>query len=203
MQYSVTISDAEKRIKSAELKLIITKNDSLTLLKIQNIGTLRIYKKKKGASIDYSQIPAHFKQRIMDIVEPIKQEKVLGIDESGKGDYFGPLVIAGAYVKEPHRIRALGVMDSKRLNDEKILKLAKEIKKHCLINVVKIGPQRYNEMYAQVKNLNKLLAWGHSTVIELPLGAGENVKIAAKQFIKQNGMENLVKVAKLHFKVLD
>jgi ribonuclease HIII len=95
----------------------------------------------------------------------------LGIDESGKGDFFGPLVIAGVFVDGdlPRRLLDLGVKDSKQItSDQKALDLADEIKE--LVgprwNAVTISPERYNELYVKFRNLNRLLAWGHAKVIE-------------------------------------
>lgn len=92
----------------------------------------------------------------------------IGIDESGKGDFFGPLCVAGVYVKEEQFaiLQSLGVKDSKSLTDSTIRKLATEIKKVCLYHIVKINPHKYNEIYENFKNLNRLLAWGHATAIE-------------------------------------
>lgn len=93
-----------------------------------------------------------------------------GIDESGKGDFFGPLVIAGVYV-DGESARALldaGVMDSKRIaSAAKIGKLAEVVRRTRGVreSVVMIRPERYNEMYGSFRNLNELLAWGHATVI--------------------------------------
>lgn len=94
--------------------------------------------------------------------------ELIGTDESGKGDYFGPLVIAGVYANAEmkERLRQLGAADSKTLSDVKIGKLSEEIVKVCKYSVVTIGNKRYNEMYGKIKNLNKLLAWGHARVIE-------------------------------------
>ena len=94
-----------------------------------------------------------------------------GIDESGKGDFFGPLVIAGVYV-DPAIARNLldaGVCDSKRISsDDRIRTLAKAIRgiPHLAHETVLISPRRYNELYRQMGNLNRLLAWGHAAVIE-------------------------------------
>ena len=63
-------------------------------------------------------------------------------------------------------LQALGVKDSKTLSDGMIQKIAKGIKKECLYHIVKINPQKYNELYKQFGNLNRLLAWGHATTIE-------------------------------------
>lgn len=91
----------------------------------------------------------------------------IGVDEAGKGDYFGYLVIAAVYVDDENRLRALGVKDSKKLLDAKIAVLAKEIKKICKYDVVKISPEKYNQLHKKFRfNLNKLLAWGHARAIE-------------------------------------
>lgn len=94
-----------------------------------------------------------------------------GIDESGKGDYFGPLVIAGAYTDGPvaRALKAAGVMDSKRISSAKrIRELAAKIREvpGIATSVVAIGPERYNQMFDSFGNLNRLLAWGHAKVIE-------------------------------------
>ena len=94
--------------------------------------------------------------------------KWIGSDESGKGDYFGPLVVAGVLVDNEisELLKNLGVKDSKKLSDNSISKLAREISKLCHHSIVTIGPERYNELYNEIRNLNCLLAWGHSRAIE-------------------------------------
>ncbi|NBV87234.1 MAG: ribonuclease HIII [Verrucomicrobia bacterium] len=104
-------------------------------------------------------------------VVPEEFEPHFGIDESGKGDFFGPLVIAGAYV-DPEIARRwiqAGIQDSKLIkSDVRIRKLAGAIlgTSQCVTSVVVIGPERYNELYRKFGNLNRLLAWGHARVIE-------------------------------------
>jgi len=92
----------------------------------------------------------------------------IGLDESGKGDYFGPLVIGAVFVDEQaeDRLIALGVRDSKLLTDNRMLVMAEEIKSLCPHFVVPIEPKRYNELYDKVQNLNRLLAWGHAWTLE-------------------------------------
>lgn len=90
----------------------------------------------------------------------------IGVDESGKGDYFGPLVIAACYVGPEHLAELEGVKDSKKLTDKTSIQLAIQIKKTCPHAVVAIGPTKYNELYAKNKNLNRLLSWGHAQAIE-------------------------------------
>jgi ribonuclease HIII len=94
-----------------------------------------------------------------------------GIDESGKGDFFGPLVIAGCYVNREvtHDFLAAGIQDSKRIgSDQRIRDLSDMIRDTpgAAYNVVLIGPEKYNQLYRKFGNLNELLAWGHARVIE-------------------------------------
>lgn len=95
-----------------------------------------------------------------------------GIDESGKGDFFGPLVIAGVSVtpETGAQLRELGVCDSKKISsDKKIAALAAEIKRIAgreNIAVIHFKMETYNRLYHQFGNLNRLLAWGHAAVIE-------------------------------------
>jgi ribonuclease HIII len=213
------------------------------------------------------------------------QGTYIGTDESGKGDYFGPLVVAGVLVtdKTAAILIELGVMDSKKLTEVKIGALYQQILQVVgqeAISVMDMGPAKYNELYQSFKssgkNLNHLLAWGHATVIEnlltlhpdclqaiadqfgderyilsqlkekgqgiklhqthraeanvgvaaasivaryqftqkikqlsarfgvtLPMGAGPQVKIAARHFIAQHNRSLLGDVAKLHFKTTD
>ena len=104
-------------------------------------------------------------------LSPEKFSPHFGIDESGKGDFFGPLVIAGVYV-DREIARALvdaGVQDSKRItSDAKIRSLAGLIKTMpgAAHNVVSIGPERYNLLQVKMRNVNNLLGWGHARVIE-------------------------------------
>ena len=99
----------------------------------------------------------------------------LGIDESGKGDFFGPLCVAGVYVNEKvvNAWQDAGVRDSKNISsDKKIAELAELIRKTpgCVTSVVPIGNEAYNRLYAKMKSVNTLLAWGHARVIENLMG---------------------------------
>jgi ribonuclease HIII len=207
----------------------------------------------------------------------------LGVDESGKGDFFGPLCVAGAYINESvvHAWKDSGIRDSKNIgSDKRIRELAELIRKTpgCVTTVVPIGNEAYNRLYAKMGSVNTLLAWGHARVIEnlmglkhqmnpppvraisdqfaanketvakalmslgrsielvqkhraeedlavaaasilarhefvtrlgmlekkfamaLPKGASAAVDAAAKDFIGRHGVENLPKVAKMHFR---
>ncbi len=106
-----------------------------------------------------------------EVHSPKMFEPHFGVDESGKGDFFGPLVIAGAYVDRgiARKLIDAGVQDSKRIgSDARIRALATEIRKTTmgLFDVISIGPEKYNELYEKFGNLNRLLGWGHARVIE-------------------------------------
>ncbi len=92
----------------------------------------------------------------------------LGTDESGKGDYFGPLVVAGVFLPEDQEnvLSELGVKDSKRFSDNRVRELAGLIKKGYTHSIVAIGPEKYNSLYTKLRNLNRILAWAHSRAIE-------------------------------------
>jgi len=236
----------------------------------------------QGKNIEYP-VKKFFEENYSD--NPTRSEALselapyphIGIDESGKGDFFGPLVVAGCYLNEnaAKKLKEVGVMDSKKINDKKIIEYADIIRENSIFDVVVIGNKKYNELYLKFKNLNKLLAWAHCTVlenllnktdakisisdkfgdekfilnalkekgkqinliqqtraesdtavaaasilarcefvkriskmsaeyeIEFPKGAGENVLVVGKNFIKKYGFDELKNVSKAHFKTHD
>ncbi len=103
-----------------------------------------------------------------------------GTDESGKGDYFGPLVSAAVFVDASlaAQLEAIGVRDSKKLSDARVHKMAPEIRRLLgnRFDLTPINPSRFNpfyrEMKAEGKNMNTLLAWGHARSIEDLIGKG-------------------------------
>jgi ribonuclease HIII len=158
-------------------------------------GLIRIYQKKNGTfTLDFSPIkdPELLKnvRQLLDKIIPSASipEKiprnvgnpydvgypVIGTDESGKGDYFGPLVCAAVCVDETtaEALRSIGVRDSKTCTDPEIKELADKIKELCTgkFEIIEISPEKYNKLYEQMrtegKNLNTLLAWGHARAIE-------------------------------------
>lgn len=99
----------------------------------------------------------------------------IGVDESGKGDFFGPMCVAGVYVNEAviKAWKDAGVRDSKNISsDKKVSELAKLIKETpgCVTTVVSIGNEAYNRLYAKMRSVNTVLAWGHARVIENLMG---------------------------------
>lgn len=111
-----------------------------------------------------------------DVLNPDAVRPHMGIDESGKGDFFGPLVIAAAYVDESlaQTMRDMDVKDSKSItSDSKALDMGRDLRKLLgrRHSIVKIGPEAYNRLYAKIRNVNTLLAWGHARAIENLLAA--------------------------------
>ncbi|WP_342762065.1 ribonuclease HIII [Bacillus sp. BR3(2024)] len=181
-------------------------------------GLIRIYQSKKGTRLDLSQIKdshlLNVLQKHLLIEEKQLQKKtktnkslsedqfdihsfreLIGTDESGKGDYFGPLVVAGAYINDQssNLLREIGVTDSKKISDKQIQQIAPKIKRICPYSVVVIGNEKYNELQKKMGNLNKLLAWGHARVIENLLGKVDCHQVLSDQF----GDEELIKKALL------
>ena len=105
-----------------------------------------------------------------EVHDPAQFEPHFGIDESGKGDLFGPLVVAGVYVDADlaRHLRDAGIRDSKGIGtDKKIRELAEVIRKSGAPHErIVIAPEKYNQLYAKIGNLNRLLAWGHARIIE-------------------------------------
>lgn len=91
----------------------------------------------------------------------------VGSDEVGTGDYFGPIVVTATYVKKediPY-LESLGVGDSKKIDDSKILKIAPEIAKRVQYRSIILSNKEYNEKYTKEINMNKIKAIMHNKVL--------------------------------------
>ncbi len=103
--------------------------------------------------------------------DPRSAEAHMGVDESGKGDFFGPMVIAAAFVDATmiEAMRAMDVKDSKRFtSDKRILEVAGNLRRLLgrRFALITIGPAAYNRLYRQMRSVNAILAWGHARAIE-------------------------------------
>jgi len=172
--YQVSINDENDRIS---LHVFFGKKGNKIVL--QGNKELKLFKKAYDLIFGESLIPD-------DKPEQEPAYPYVGTDESGKGDYFGPLVIAGVYLtpQAGKLLKTLGIRDSKELSDYQIKQLATEIKKmnEIIFDVVLISPEKYNRLYAKMGNLNRLMGWAHARVIENLLGKCDAGEVISDKF---------------------
>ncbi|MEM8883628.1 MAG: ribonuclease HIII [Planctomycetota bacterium] len=112
-----------------------------------------------------------------DAVAPPKLDvAVAGSDESGKGDYFGPLVVAAVVVApgEEEEIRSLGVRDCKQMADSSILRVAAALRERFPHGVVKLDPPGYNEAHARDGNVAIFLSRMHAQALAEAVGGADD-----------------------------
>lgn len=137
-------------------------------------GKLVVQGKGTQEFIEFVLEPEVLKQARLGYEAVLNPELLLpriGVDESGKGDFFGPMCVAGVYVNETviNAWKDAGVRDSKNISsDKKISDLAKMIRetRGCVQSVVPIGNEAYNRLHSKMGSVNAVLAWGHARVIE-------------------------------------
>lgn len=123
----------------------------------------------------------------------------IGVDEAGKGDFFGPLCVVSCFADEDaiKKLISLGVKDSKKLSDNTILKMAIEIKKYCAFSLIALFPEKYNELYGKFHNLNYLLGWAHASAIQNLHEKSSCKKVIIDQFADKHVVENAIKQKKI------
>lgn len=91
----------------------------------------------------------------------------VGSDEVGTGDYFGPIVVTATYVtrEDISFLESLGIRDSKKIDDEKILKIAPQIAKKIKYRSIILNNSEYNQKYTKEINMNKIKALLHNKVL--------------------------------------
>ncbi|GAB6283375.1 MAG: hypothetical protein STSR0008_21400 [Ignavibacterium sp.] len=161
-----------------------------TTIVLEGNKDLQLYKEIN----DLVYSPTFFSENKVSLNEP---ENYIGIDESGKGDYFGPLVIAGVYVDKDSQIKLkeLNVRDSKVIDDQQIIILSIKIKEIIKNNfeIVQINPDEYNRLYDKYHNLNKLLANGHTKVLENLFNRTNCENVIIDKFTNENLILSLIK----------
>ena len=141
-------------------------------------GKLVVQGKGTGEFVEFVLEPEILKEVKLGYETVLNPDLLLpriGVDESGKGDFFGPLCIAGVYVNAQviNAWKDAGIRDSKNISsDKKISDLAELIRQTpgCVVDSVVVGNEAYNRLYAKMKSVNTLLAWGHARVIENLMG---------------------------------
>lgn len=147
--------------------------DKLTVA-LYTSGKLVVQGRETKEFVEFTLEPEILKQVRLgyeQVLDPSLRVPRFGVDESGKGDFFGPLCIAGVYVNGAviDRWAELGVRDSKHIgSDRKIGEIARKIRETpgCVHTVVPIGNEAYNRLYRTMGSVNRVLAWGHARVIE-------------------------------------
>lgn len=193
-QFSAYLAEAKEKL-SAELPIAAEKNINYgyqyTVKLAEAKLTLNIYNGKKGLNVVYSGDSA-LAERAAALLEGRKAQAAApatfvtdglwaGSDESGKGDFFGSLVVAAVVVDNTtaDRLRAAGVKDCKLLTDKKILELEDIIKAIVVdYSVLELRPRVYNLRYEQVAaqggKLNQLLGYGHVAALSKVLEKHED-----------------------------
>jgi ribonuclease HIII len=130
-----------------------------------------------------------------EVLDPQASQPHMGVDESGKGDFFGPIVIVAAYVNPDlaKAMKAMDVRDSKTItSDDKAMGLGGELRRMLgrRFSTVKIGPVTYNRLYTKMRSVNTMLAWAHARAIENLLEAVPDCPRAiSDQFGKKEQVE--------------
>ena len=113
----------------------------------------------------------------------------IGSDEVGTGDFFGPICVCAAYVKasDIKRLKQLGVDDSKRLNDEQIMKLGKILIKEFDYSQLSLNNEKYNELVDQDMNMNEMKAKMHNRVLfNLKMKHPKTRDVLIDQFVSED-----------------
>ena len=126
-------------------------------------------------------------------------KRIIGVDESGKGDFFGPLVVASLLADRQQRevLADLGVRDSKLIADNKLLGIDEQLRGLFPHAVIIVSPEEYNRRWKQIRNLNRLLAWGHAEAIATVLASHEADLAISDKFGKAALIENALRERQL------
>ncbi|MDR2983003.1 MAG: ribonuclease HIII [Puniceicoccales bacterium] len=196
-----------------EYSVFAYKDDKVNVVAYKS-GKLVISGKKTEDFVTNVLEPEITKEALLgydEVHHPDWYEDHAGLDESGKGDLFGPLVSA-CVIATGDMVRSWkedGVRDSKAIgSDRAILDLEKKIRKTpgVIVKVVFTNMEKYNTLYRQFgNNLNKLLAWYHATALEdcLPRFETEHGKLPdwglLDQFSKSPLVQTELKKRKIKF----
>ena len=169
-------------------------------INLYNSGKLLVQGKGAAEFVEFVMEPLVLQSVTMgyeDMLNPEQSQPHMGVDESGKGDFFGPMVIAAAYIDETliEEMRKLDVKDSKNItSDKKAIFIGGELRKLLgrRFSLVSIGPAAYNRLYSKMHSVNRILAWGHARAIENLL---DNVPDCPKAISDQFGDKKTVERA--------
>ena len=176
---------------------------------VDNDTVVTLYESGKvmfqGTSAD---VDASMWQEMMGITEKeqidyskYKYSTSVGSDEVGTGDYFGPIIVTAAYVKKEdvEELISLGVGDSKKIDDEKILKIAPILAKKLKYKSIILTNEEYNEKYSKNNNMNKIKAIMHNKVLYKLMNEEKITKldyIIVDEFARENRYYEYIKESK-------
>ncbi len=128
----------------------------------------------------------------------IEPESYIGTFESGKGDYFGPLIVCGVYLNKntSNELKKLKVKETKDFTEEQFIKLAEKIKQvigNDAFHIFTLYPQEYNNKHIEYKNIHNLLGLGHSTVIKEITKNIDCLEVITEKFGKDGIIQEFLK----------
>ena len=148
-------------------------------------------KKEKKDKKDVSPEQERFEKKVY-------QSNSIGSDEVGTGDYFGPIVVTAAYVAKENIpfLEELGVKDSKKLNDEKILEIVPKLIKKIPYYSIVLSNEKYNLHRNEDINMNKMKAILHNQALAHLINEQTNIDyVVVDQFAKPYVYYNYLKDA--------
>ena len=148
-------------------------------------------KKEKKDKKDVSPEQERFEKKVY-------QSNSIGSDEVGTGDYFGPIVVTAAYVAKENipLLEELGVKDSKKLNDEKILEIVPKLIKKIPYYSIVLSNEKYNLHRNEDINMNKMKAILHNQALAHLINEQTNIDyVVVDQFAKPYVYYNYLKDA--------
>ena len=167
-----SVSGLDKKLYNYEVKVNSHKEQAKVLVYFGKKGIKSVIQANPETQISKELNDIIFGESLFESERKgeIMFDDYIGTDESGKGDYFGPLVVAAVYVDKSTtlELEQVGVKDSKLISDNNIKNLEFKIKKIIGDNfeIIQINPDKYNTLYASFNNLNKIMGWAHSKAIE-------------------------------------
>ncbi len=125
-----------------------------------------------------------------------EQINIIGSDESGVGDFFGPLVVTACYIKEKDLalIKSLKIRDSKVLSTMQINIIAKQLIQQLEYSTIIINNRQYNKLYETYQNSHILKTIGHHQVIRKLANKVNCKKVIIDQFVNKKKYEEYLKI---------
>ncbi len=171
MQNNLKLSNIERKQYNFEFTAALGKDSVKIQVYFGKKGVKKVIQGNANSEL-YKKVESNINlQQEIEFKSPgIDSSNYIGSDESGKGDVFGPLVIAAFYCDKSieKKLISFGVRDSKELSALQIDSIAGKLKKNFSdrFSVSVITPAKYNSLYSHFKNLNKMLNDLHQSTIQ-------------------------------------